>query len=222
MLKLEKDPDWAVRRQLTASLGELPRDVREPALARMLERHGNDPITVDTALSGLRGSEPAVLGVLLNTQTETPQLAAAITMTAATIARGAQDGPVQDVLSLVAQNTRPVWQRSAVLRGAEAALLGTAMPGGGGRGTPGGTGRGAGGVATARRTRRPRRNTSVPKIRCRAAQSGIDARPPAVARAGARRSCRGTIVASSVNARPLCSRGSRGPAKRTPDRRSCL
>jgi mono/diheme cytochrome c family protein len=147
VLKLEKDPDWAVRRQLAASLGELPRDVRESALARMLERHGNDPITVDTALSGLRGSEPAVLGVLLNAQTETPQLAAAITMTAATIARGGLDGPVQDVFSLVAQETRPVWQRSAVLRGAEAALLGTTMPGGGGRGSPGGAGRGAGGSA---------------------------------------------------------------------------
>ena len=143
VIKLEQDPDWAVRRQLAASLGELPAGLREASLARLLERHGNDPVTVDAALSGVSGSEPALLGVLLKGPTETPSLTAAIAMTTATIVRGAQDGPLQDVFTLAADTARPVWQRSAVLRGAESALLGTTMPGGGGRGTAAGRGSGA-------------------------------------------------------------------------------
>jgi mono/diheme cytochrome c family protein len=150
VLKLAHDPDWAVRRQLAASLGELPAGVRETALAGMLERHGDDPVTVDAALSGVRGREPALLGALLKAQTETQGTSAAITMTAATIVRGGQDGPLQDVFALVAESARPAWQRSAVLRGAEAALLGAAMPGGGGGGRGGlnAAGRGAGAPPT--------------------------------------------------------------------------
>ena len=64
--------------------------------------------------------------------------------------RAGQDGPLQDVFALVAETARPGWQRSAVLRGAEAALLGAAMPGGGGGGRGGlnAAGRGAGAPAT--------------------------------------------------------------------------
>ncbi len=151
VIKLADDPDWAVRQQVAATLGELPRGVRETALAGMLERHGDDPVTVDAALSGLRGSEPAVLNALLEVKADTPQVSAAVTMTTATIVRAGQDGPIQDLFALVAQAARPTWQRSAVLRGAEAALLGAAMPGGGGGGRGGarGAGRGAGAPATA-------------------------------------------------------------------------
>jgi mono/diheme cytochrome c family protein len=143
LLKMASDPDWAVRRQLAASLGALPRGIRETALASLLQRHGNDPIVVDTALSGLGGSEPALLDLLVTRDVETPQLAASIAMTAATIVRGGQDGPVQGVFSLLAQAERPAWQRSALMRGAETALLG-AGPGRGGRGAPAAAGRGAG------------------------------------------------------------------------------
>ena len=61
MLGRLDDADWAVRQQLSASLGALPKGPRETALTTVLEKHGSDPITVDAALSGLRGSEPAVL-----------------------------------------------------------------------------------------------------------------------------------------------------------------
>jgi mono/diheme cytochrome c family protein len=157
VIKLADDPDWAVREQVAATLGELPGGVRETAVAGMLERHGDDPVTVDAALSGLRGSEPALLGALLKAptaptastaSTDTPKVSAAVTMTTATIVRAGQDGPIQDVFALVAQATRPAWQRSAVLRGAEAALLGAAMPGGGSGARGGGAGRGAGATAT--------------------------------------------------------------------------
>ena len=65
VLKRLDDTDWAVRRQLAATLGELPAGSKEAALASILERRGDDPIAVDVALSGLRGIELAVLDRLL-------------------------------------------------------------------------------------------------------------------------------------------------------------
>ncbi len=44
VLKMMDDPDWAVRRQLAASFGELPQAVRERTLATLLERYGDDPV----------------------------------------------------------------------------------------------------------------------------------------------------------------------------------
>ena len=64
-LKRMDDFDWGVRRQLAASIGALPPGVRESAAVAMLERYGTDPIVMDATLSGLRGSEAAVLERLL-------------------------------------------------------------------------------------------------------------------------------------------------------------
>ena len=65
MLKLIDDPDWSVREQLAASLGTMPAGARESAIASLLERHATDPIVIDAALSGVRGSEEVVLDRLL-------------------------------------------------------------------------------------------------------------------------------------------------------------
>jgi mono/diheme cytochrome c family protein/glucose/arabinose dehydrogenase len=130
VLKRLDDADWAVREQLAASLGALPQGPREAAAASLLERHANNPIVMDAALSGLRGSEPAVLEKLLQSGAdETPQRNTAITMIAATIVRGGQDVAIQNILTSLADAGRPGWQRSALLRGAEVAVLGAAMPG---------------------------------------------------------------------------------------------
>ena len=130
VLKRLDDGDWAVRQQLAASLGGLPQGPRETAIVTLLERGGTDPIVVDAALSGLRDGEPALLEKLLQpTAGQTPQREAAITMIAATIVRSGQDGAVQNLFMWVADDSRPGWQRSALLRGAEVALLGAAMPG---------------------------------------------------------------------------------------------
>ncbi len=134
VLKLLDDNDWAVRRQLAATLGELPAQSKEPAIATILERHGDDPIAVDAALSGLNGSELVVLDRLLQGTSETPQRAAAITMIAATIVKAAVDAPVQALMQRVAEASRASWQRAALLRGAEVSLLGATMPGSAGRG----------------------------------------------------------------------------------------
>jgi mono/diheme cytochrome c family protein/glucose/arabinose dehydrogenase len=60
---------------------------------------------------------------------QSPQREAAITMIAATLIRGGQDLTIQNVLASIADESRPAWQRSALLRGAEVAVLGETMPG---------------------------------------------------------------------------------------------
>ena len=135
VLTLIDDRDWAVRRQLAASLGLLRDGEREATLATMIARFGSDPVVVDAALSGVRGNETALLARLSAASTETPEIAAGITMTAAAIVRSADETAVQRVMQTIAAESTPLWQRSALLRGAEVTLLAAAMPGGsGGRG----------------------------------------------------------------------------------------
>jgi mono/diheme cytochrome c family protein len=129
VLKRLDDPDWSVRQQLAASLGAMPSPKREAAVASLLERYANDPVVVDAALSGVRGSEAAVLDRMFASATQTPQRETAITMLAGTIVRGGQDAAIQALLKDLASDSRPEWQRSAVLRGAEVAVLGAPMPG---------------------------------------------------------------------------------------------
>jgi mono/diheme cytochrome c family protein len=140
VLKQSGDRDWAVRRQLAATLGALPESVRIRESIRMLDGHGMDPVVVDAVLSGVAGSESTILDLVLASGAETPSRAAAVTMLTATIVRGG-DGPrIARTLALAAEDARPAWQRRAVLHGGEVALLGAVMPGGGG-------GRGARGQA---------------------------------------------------------------------------
>ncbi len=79
--------------------------------------------------SGRAGEDPG--GVPLS---QTPARETAITMLSATIVKAAQDATVQTLLAWVADENRPAWQRSALLRGVEVALLNSAMPGSGRRG----------------------------------------------------------------------------------------
>src|SRR4051794_7605093 len=155
VLKRASDPDWAVRRQLAATLGVFPQNsTGESALIALLERYGDDPITVDAALTDLAGRESAVLQRFLESPAQTPQRTAVITTFAATIVKGGQDTAVQALLHTIAEESRPAWQRQALLAGAEAVLAGGALPGApparggpnaaanntapGGRGGPGG------------------------------------------------------------------------------------
>jgi mono/diheme cytochrome c family protein/glucose/arabinose dehydrogenase len=140
VLKRLDDGDWMVRYQLAASLGAMPPGVRDGAAVAMLERHAGDPIAVDAVLSGLRGSEAVVLERLIpgDSRPATPDRETVVTMLAATIARSAQDAPVQALFEWIADTRRASWQRAALLRGAEVAWLGAPIPGapGGRRGAP--------------------------------------------------------------------------------------
>jgi mono/diheme cytochrome c family protein/glucose/arabinose dehydrogenase len=130
VLKRLDDKDWAVRYQLAATLGTMPAEQRDVAAVALLERHGGDPIAVDAVLSGLRGSEAGVLEKMLQTdRPQTPDREAVTTMLAATIVRSAQDAPLQTLFGWVAEGRRASWQRAALIRGAEVAWLGAAMPG---------------------------------------------------------------------------------------------
>jgi mono/diheme cytochrome c family protein/glucose/arabinose dehydrogenase len=139
VLKRVDDASWAVRRQLAASLGAMGESARAAAAVRALEKYGDDPITVDAALSGLRGREMVVLDQLLRDGpppssqaaqvTQTPQREAAIAMLAATIVRGGEEEAVQALFARLGDGRRAPWQRAALVRGGEIALLGATMPG---------------------------------------------------------------------------------------------
>jgi mono/diheme cytochrome c family protein len=119
-----------VRRQLAASLGALPASEREAAVVSLLDAYADDPVTLDAALSGLRGAEAAVLERLMRSGAEpTPQRQASITMLAATIVRSAQEAAILNLFARIADPRRTDLQRSALLAGTEVALLGAAMPG---------------------------------------------------------------------------------------------
>jgi putative membrane-bound dehydrogenase-like protein len=124
------DQDWAVRRQLAATLGEFPEGspAKIAAVTTLLERHGDDPITVDATLSGIRGSERAVLARLLDSPDPTPQRTAAATTLTATMVRSGE-AAIQELLALGSEANRPEWQIDVLLSGAEAALLGAPLPG---------------------------------------------------------------------------------------------
>ena len=95
------DRDWTVRRQLAASIGVLPAAARETAAASLLERYDDDPVTVDAVLSGLRGSEHAVLESL--TASAAPVRAqASIAVLTATIVRSAREENIRSVLASIA------------------------------------------------------------------------------------------------------------------------
>ena len=129
VVKRADDSDWAVRQQLAASLGALPAGARENAIVSLLERHDEDPIVMDAALSGLDGSETAALRLLLGRNPQTPQRTAAIAMLSATVLRSGRESDVQNVLGWASDASRATWMRDALLRGAEIALLNAAMPG---------------------------------------------------------------------------------------------
>src|SRR5688572_12983308 len=131
VLKLIDDPDWNVRQQLAASLGAMAAEPKATTLALLLQKHANDPVVMDAAVSGMRGTEMAVLEKLLQTSaSQSSNAEIAITMIAATLLRSGSDANVQATLAIVADSNRPAWQRAAVLLGAEVALVpNTPMPG---------------------------------------------------------------------------------------------
>jgi len=146
VLKRLDDTDWNVRRQLAATLGELRQADKHAAIVTLLERHGDDPVTVDAAVSSVAGSETAVLDRLLFAPAASPQRTSAIAMLSASILRGGQEPSIQRLFDLMAEDTRAAWQRGALMLGAEVAVLGAPAPA---PGAPGGRGRGAGPLADA-------------------------------------------------------------------------
>jgi glucose/arabinose dehydrogenase/mono/diheme cytochrome c family protein len=139
VVALAADKNWNVRRQVAASIGEMPvADRLDPATA-LLTRDGADPIIVDAAVSSLKGSEPEVLTrVMQSTSAAAPT--EAVAMLAAAVAKSGDVAAVQRTIDVIADASRPEWQRTALLRGLDAGL--PPRGGGGGRGGRGGGGGG--------------------------------------------------------------------------------
>ena len=148
LLKHVDDGDWLVREQLAASLGALPPGARETALTSLLERHADDPCSSTRRSADCAGARRQCLPTCCKSTEPSPTRETAITMLTATLVRGAQDAAVQTIMQQVSETTRPAWQRAAMMRGAEVALLGAAAPG-----SPAGRG-GRGGLAAAGRAGR--------------------------------------------------------------------
>lgn len=147
VLGLMNDGNWIVRRQVAASIGELPAAARVAPAATMLERFGGDPMTVDATISGLRGIEHDVFSRLLQAQVRQIE-SDGVAMLVAAIARGGQTPQVQAVLAAATESSRPEALRQAILQGLDTGLV----AGGGGRGGRGG---GRGGAAPVARVALP-------------------------------------------------------------------
>ena len=138
VLDLMDDPAWTVRRQLAATLGELPQPRRLGLAAGILTRYGGDPVAVDATISGLRGCELDVLKRVMRAQPRT-RVTDPIAMLAAAVARSGDAAAVQEVLARIADAAVAPLHRAALLRGLDAGL----GFGGGARGGRGSAGRGA-------------------------------------------------------------------------------
>jgi mono/diheme cytochrome c family protein/glucose/arabinose dehydrogenase len=138
VLRLADDPSPQVRRQVAASLGELPVAEREPALARIAAEHGDDPIVADLVVSGVAGRELRFLEALISDSSAATGAVETVRALAATIVRGRDAASIQRVVALASEEARP--------RSHRIALLQAMRPAGGGRGGGAFGGRGGGGA----------------------------------------------------------------------------
>lgn len=108
------DPSWFVRRQLAASLGELPATRRQAALLTLLARYGDDPITVDAAVSSLDGLEASMLAALLVTRNAPTE---PLAMLAGATAKRRDPATSAQLVALASDARHPEAQRGAILVG---------------------------------------------------------------------------------------------------------
>ncbi len=66
VIKKMDDPSWTVRHQVVASLGEMPKDARLAPVVTMMQKYGNDDITVDAAVSSLASQETDAVAKLMD------------------------------------------------------------------------------------------------------------------------------------------------------------
>lgn len=135
LLRKIDDPSWFVRRQLAASLGELPKDAKLEPIVAMLQRYGDDPVTVDAAISGLSDQEGAALAGLLRTGNPSRD---AIAMLAGAASKSRDPAQVQSLLALASDGARAEPIRIALMEGMSMGLQGGDGRGGAGNAVVGG------------------------------------------------------------------------------------
>ena len=141
VIALVDDKHWNVRRQVAASIGEMPAPERVAPAVTILSREGGDPMIVDAAISSLGGLEADVLTKVMQAKTPAPP-GEAVAMLAAAVAKSGDVAAVTSAIEVIADSSRPEWQRTALLKGLDAGLPargagGGRRGGGGGGGLPG-------------------------------------------------------------------------------------
>jgi mono/diheme cytochrome c family protein/glucose/arabinose dehydrogenase len=142
VLALANDKNWNVRRQVAASIGELPVSARNQPAISLLKKYGSDPLIVDAVISSIPGAEEQVLNEVLHLTPGEAGPTEAVTALAAAITRSGEVAAIQKLFALVTDDARPAAVRLAVLQGIDKVLPAAGAPAGRG-------GRAAGSVALA-------------------------------------------------------------------------
>ncbi|MEO6527446.1 MAG: c-type cytochrome, partial [Gemmatimonadaceae bacterium] len=116
VLALASDRAPVVRRQLSASLGELVLPARDAALIKVIAASGDDPVVADLVVTALAGREIAFLDALLASRPLVAERIEPVMRSLAAAVLASRDVPsVQRLVALVGQSSRPRWQRLALL-----------------------------------------------------------------------------------------------------------
>jgi mono/diheme cytochrome c family protein/glucose/arabinose dehydrogenase len=118
IIGMTQDSAVSVRRQVAASLGELPAARRDSAFMVVVARDGADPVVADLVVSGLRGRELSFLRKLIANQDD-ERSAPTLRALAAAVVRSGDIAGVQHVVAWAGESARPRWQRLALLTGAD-------------------------------------------------------------------------------------------------------
>jgi mono/diheme cytochrome c family protein len=143
VLGLARDKNWNVRRQVAASIGELPAASRNDPAIQLLKKFGSDPIMVDAVVSSISGAEEPVLMAILQPDNGEKTPVEAVTALAAAVTRSGDVPSIQRLFALVADEKQPAPVRLAMLQGVDKVLPAGGAPVGRGGG------RAAGSVALA-------------------------------------------------------------------------
>jgi len=143
VLGLAGDKNWNVRRQVAASIGELPAASRNDPAIQLLKTFGSDPIMVDAVVSSISGAEEPVLMAILQPDNGEKTPVEAVTALAAAVTRSGDVPSIQRLFALVADEKQPAPIRLAMLQGVDKVLPAGGAPVGRGGG------RAAGSVALA-------------------------------------------------------------------------
>ena len=127
VLALAGDGNWQVRVQAAATLGALPNAARVQPMIALLSVHGDDPVLVDAALSGLKGSELPVLTALAAAPAAPRE---AVAMLAGALAKRRDAATGQQLVALAARDDLSAPVRTALLNGLALGFSGGAQTGG--------------------------------------------------------------------------------------------
>jgi mono/diheme cytochrome c family protein len=127
VLTLAGDGNWQVRVQAAATLGALPDAARTQPMIALLSVHGDDPVLVDAALSGLKGNELPVLTALAAARAAPRE---AVAMLAGALAKRRDAATGQQLVALAARDDLPAPVRTALLDGLALGFAGGAQTGG--------------------------------------------------------------------------------------------